>query len=48
MKDRETNVVTGSSHAEVWKQIEAAIARRMKPRPRQSRIRRAVATKESK
>ena len=48
MKDNQTKVVTGSSHAEAWKQIEAAIARRRKPAPRKSRIRQAVATKESK
>ena len=48
MKDRETKVVTGSSHAEAWKQIEAAIARRRKPAPRKFRIRQTAATKESK
>lgn len=48
MKDNQTKVVTGSSHAEVWKQIEAAIARRMKPCPKRLRIRRTEAAKESK
>ena len=48
MKDLEIQVVTGSSHAEVWKQIEAAIARRRKPRPRRLRIQQTSATRVSK
>ena len=48
MKDNQTTIVKGSSHAEVWKQIEAAIAKRRKPAPRQLRIRESEVTKESK
>ncbi len=48
MKDNQTTIVKGSSHAEVWKQIEAAIAKRRKPAPRRLRIRQIAATKESK